>query len=162
MRLRISLFLLAVAAAGFAPTGFAQDAVLSEPGPTFKFEDSQLRTPLMFIAYGDQRFTDPSNQKSANPKVRQWLVNQIATERPSALILNGDSPLAGDNECKTRIDHCGSRQRKRASQAYFDTVLGRAEDGIARNLRTMPAVVGTAMNGHGARSSDCPLPITSR
>lgn len=74
---------------------FAQD-LLSEPGPTFSIPDNQLPSPLTFIAYGDQRFTDPSNNKSANPKVRQWLAARIAREKPAAVILNGDLPLHGD------------------------------------------------------------------
>src|SRR5580698_3714532 len=70
--------------------------LLSEPGPTFRFDNTQLPNPLTFIAYGDQRFTDPTNVKSADPRVRQWLANQIAAERPAAVILNGDVPLNGD------------------------------------------------------------------
>lgn len=73
------------------PTG----QLISEAGPTFRIDDSQLPTPLTLIAYGDQRFTDPANVRATNPKVRQWLVNQIASERPGALILNGDVPLNG-------------------------------------------------------------------
>lgn len=82
---------------------FAQNAVnlptselLSEPGPTFRIEASQLPNPPTFIAYGDQRFTDPANVRSADPRVRQWLVNQIARQKPGAVILNGDIPLNGD------------------------------------------------------------------
>lgn len=74
---------------------FGQD-LLSEAGPTFRIADSQLSSPLTFIAYGDQRFTDPANTKSANPRIRQWLANQIAAEKPAAIILNGDVPLHGD------------------------------------------------------------------
>ena len=48
------------------------------------------------IAYGDQRFTDPSNKKQTDPRMRQFLVGQIAKERPAAVIMNGDVPLAGD------------------------------------------------------------------
>jgi hypothetical protein len=87
----------------FPAVFFAQTAatlptndLLSEPGPTFRFPDNQLSNPLTFVAYGDQRFTDPANVRSANPRVRQWLANQIAAERPAALILNGDVPLNGD------------------------------------------------------------------
>ncbi len=68
----------------------------SEPGPTFRVADSQLANPLTFIAYGDQRFTDPANVISANPRIRQWLANQVAAEKPAAVILNGDVPLHGD------------------------------------------------------------------
>jgi len=70
--------------------------LLSEPGPTFRIDDSQLPNPLMLIAYGDQRFTDPANTRQTNPRIRQWLVNQIAKEHPAAVIMNGDVPLAGN------------------------------------------------------------------
>jgi hypothetical protein len=85
----------------FAQTGAASLStanLLSEPGPTFKVEDRQLPNPVTFIAYGDQRFTDPTNTKSVDPKVREWLVRKIASEKPAALVLNGDVPLNGDME----------------------------------------------------------------
>ncbi len=69
------------------PTGH----LISEPGVTFHIED---RGPI--IAYGDTRFTDPTNVKSTNPKIRRWLVDKIASEKPSAIVINGDVPLAGD------------------------------------------------------------------
>ena len=71
------------------------DRLLSEPGPTFLIADSELPNPLTLVAYGDQRFTDPTNTRQTNPRVRQWLVNQIAKEHPAAVIMNGDVPLAG-------------------------------------------------------------------
>lgn len=75
------------------PTG----QLLSEPGPTFRVADSELPAPLTLIAYGDQRFTDPSNTRQTDPRIRQWLVGQIAKEHPAAVIMNGDVPLGGDN-----------------------------------------------------------------
>jgi hypothetical protein len=48
------------------------------------------------VVYGDQRFTDPANTRQTNPRIRQWLVNQIAHEHPAAVIMNGDVPLAGN------------------------------------------------------------------
>jgi len=71
-------------------------APLSEPGPTFRFADGSLPTPLTFIVYGDQRLTDPANVVSADPKSRAWLANEIAAEHPAAIVLNGDVPLNGD------------------------------------------------------------------
>ena len=68
----------------------------SEPGATFRIADRELSTPATIIAYGDTRFTDPTNIKSTNPKVRRWLVQKIAGEKPSAIVINGDLPLAGD------------------------------------------------------------------
>jgi len=70
--------------------------VLSEPGPTIRIADAQLPNPLMMITYGDQRFTDPSNTRQTDPRMRKWLVEQIARENPAAVIMNGDVPLAGD------------------------------------------------------------------
>jgi len=70
--------------------------LLSEPGPTFRIADDRLPSPLTLIAYGDQRFTDPANTRSTNPRIRQWLVNQITAEHPGAVIMNGDVPLAGN------------------------------------------------------------------
>jgi hypothetical protein len=95
--------LLLFAAAGTAllaqrPTAatLPTDRLLSEPGPTFRIDDNQLPTPLTLIAYGDQRFTDPANTRQTNPRIRRWLVNQIAKEHPSVVIMNGDVPLAGE------------------------------------------------------------------
>jgi hypothetical protein len=92
---RFALLLLAAsvgALLGQQPT----NGLLSEPGPTFRIDDSQLPDPLTLIAYGDQRFTDPANTRQTNPRIRRWLVNQIAAEHPVAVIMNGDVPLAGN------------------------------------------------------------------
>src|SRR5438552_2700305 len=46
-------------------------------------------------AYGDTRFTDPSNVTATNPRARMELVERIAEERPDAVILSGDVPWRG-------------------------------------------------------------------
>ncbi|HVP00887.1 MAG TPA: metallophosphoesterase [Bryobacteraceae bacterium] len=71
------------------------DQLISEPGPAFRIADSELGSPATIIAYGDTRFTDPSNVRSTNPKVRRWLVEKIASEKPAAILINGDLPLSG-------------------------------------------------------------------
>jgi hypothetical protein len=99
--------LLFLAAAALAQTNSPQgkrvtaadlptDQLRSEPGPTFRIADSALPSPMTMIAYGDQRFTDPANVKATFPRVRKWLAERIAQEKPGALVLNGDVPLAGD------------------------------------------------------------------
>jgi hypothetical protein len=50
----------------------------------------------VFIAYGDMRFTDPKETQATNPKVRQWLVDKIASEKPSAIVISGDVPYVGE------------------------------------------------------------------
>lgn len=54
-----------------------------------------MPNPQTFIAYGDIRFTDPVNTRVSNPRVRQWLAQEIGKARPGALLVNGDIPLAG-------------------------------------------------------------------
>src|SRR6202521_711713 len=77
-------------------TALPTDRLVSELGPTFQIADHQIPKLITLIAYGDQRFTDPANTQQADPRIRQWLVNRIAKERPSAVIMNGDVPLAGN------------------------------------------------------------------
>jgi 3',5'-cyclic AMP phosphodiesterase CpdA len=45
---------------------------------------------LTFIAYGDTRFTAPTEASASWPRVRQALVARIAAERPAAILLSGD------------------------------------------------------------------------
>ena len=59
---------------------------------------AQSQRPVTVIAYGDMRFTDPSNTSAANPQARVALVERIAAEHPDALLLNGDVPLRGGTE----------------------------------------------------------------
>jgi hypothetical protein len=72
-------------------------ALLSEPGPTFVVPDSQIPKDWTVIAYGDTRFTDPSNHEVTNPEARRALVAKIAAERPDALLISGDLPYSGDH-----------------------------------------------------------------
>jgi hypothetical protein len=95
MRIKPILLVIALLLAATA-VFFGQTAqLLSEQGPTFRLQDNQLPSPQTFIAYGDVRFTDPVNAAVSNPRVRQWLAQQIAKARPGALLVNGDVPLAG-------------------------------------------------------------------
>lgn len=66
-------------------------------GPDFQKNDSDLSHPLRIIAYGDTRFTDPQETSATNPKMRRWLVDQIANEKPDAVLLCGDVPWHGCN-----------------------------------------------------------------
>jgi hypothetical protein len=83
------------------PTG----DLISQPGPTFRVADTDLPSPVIFIAYGDMRFTDPTNVKSTNPVVRRWLVQRLADEHPAAVFLSGDVPLAGNVQNDYTVYH---------------------------------------------------------
>src|SRR5580692_11973271 len=48
------------------------------------------------IAYGDMRFTGPKETQATNPKVRKWLVDKVASEKPSAIVISGDVPYVGE------------------------------------------------------------------
>ncbi len=43
------------------------------------------------------RFTDPHETQATNPKVRKWLVDKIASEKPTAIVVSGDIPYTGEN-----------------------------------------------------------------
>jgi hypothetical protein len=62
---------------------------------TFSVPDSDLPDPLVFIAYGDTRFTTPSETAASSPAVRQALIAKIAAESPAAIFINGDLPWHG-------------------------------------------------------------------
>ncbi len=50
----------------------------------------------VFVMYGDMRFTDPTETQATNPKVRKWLVDKIASEKPTAIVVSGDVPYVGE------------------------------------------------------------------
>jgi 3',5'-cyclic AMP phosphodiesterase CpdA len=70
--------------------GLACAQQLPAPGTSLDVPDATLATPLRFIAYGDMRFTDPRETDASTPGARRALVEQIAAERPQALLLSGD------------------------------------------------------------------------
>lgn len=63
--------------------------------PTFQVSDSALTSPLVFIAYGDMRFTSPEQTGASDPAARQALIAKAASLQPSAIFLNGDLPWHG-------------------------------------------------------------------
>jgi hypothetical protein len=75
----------------------AAKSLLSDSGPTFVVPVKEIPKRWTVIAYGDTRFTDPANTQVTNPKVRQWLVQRIASEHPDALMISGDLPYDGSN-----------------------------------------------------------------
>lgn len=95
MNQRTTLLLVSIVLFAFVGARAGFQSSTDNSTPTFKIDDSLLHTPRSLIAYGDTRFTDPSNTTATNPKVRRWLVQQIAREAPDAVLITGDVPLAG-------------------------------------------------------------------
>src|SRR5258707_11470978 len=62
---------------------------------TFSVPESALPDPLVFIAYGDTRFTKSSEIAASSPGVRQAMIAKIAAENPAAIFINGDLPWHG-------------------------------------------------------------------
>jgi hypothetical protein len=74
---------------GLVAAGWARAA------PTFSIPDTALPDPLVLIAYGDTRFTQPGETQASSPKARRALVEKIAEENPAAIFINGDLPFHG-------------------------------------------------------------------
>ncbi len=85
------------------------------------------------IAYGDMRFTDPAETEATNPKVRQWLVRKIASEKPTAIVVSGDVPYVGE---------------RAADYAEFHT---ETEVWRAANIPVYPAIGNHEMRGDPAK-----------
>lgn len=65
--------------------------------PLLRVSGRQLSSRPVIVAYGDIRFTDPKEIVATNPKVRRWVVEKIAEEKPIAILLSGDIPYHGIN-----------------------------------------------------------------
>jgi calcineurin-like phosphoesterase family protein len=120
------------------------------------------------IAYGDMRFTDPSVTGVTNPRVRKWLADRIAEEKPEVLILTGDMPLTGANPADWddfQTETAGWREARIVELPATGNheVRGGAVAGIANYLRNFPGLEGhryySALLGSvEVISLDCNLP----
>ena len=121
--LRVLLpFLLPLAA-------FAQQAPVADSAPTFRVPAAELSSHVKVIAYGDQRFHEPTNVVIANPKARAWLVQKIAQQKPDAIQMSGDVPYKG-------IDANDYRQYATETKPWRD-----------ENLRVYPAMGNHEISG---------------
>jgi len=77
---------------------------------------------LDFIVYGDIRFTDPSDRRNTNPKVRQALVDRIAREKPELIVMTGDIVLTGDHADDWKVYEKESKPLHDAGIAIFPTI----------------------------------------
>jgi acid phosphatase type 7 len=95
-------------------------------GPLFTVKLPKSQSPVTVIDYGDMRFTDPSEKKATNPKVRQWLVAKIAEERPVALLLSGDVPWHGGH-ADDYAEYARETKAWRDAQIHVYPALGNHE-----------------------------------
>lgn len=85
MRIRVPVVLMLAAILG-APLRAA---------PTFSVPQKGLPDPLVWISYGDMRFTQSSETEASSPRARQALIARIAADNPAAVFINGDVPWHG-------------------------------------------------------------------
>ncbi|HKE55838.1 MAG TPA: metallophosphoesterase, partial [Pyrinomonadaceae bacterium] len=64
---------------------------------------AKVHDHFRFVAYGDTRFTDPSDIQAANPSVRQQLVLAIANARPDFVVFGGDIAYNGDRAADWKV-----------------------------------------------------------
>jgi hypothetical protein len=62
---------------------------------TFTVPQADLPDPLVLIAYGDMRFTNPAETAATSPVARRAMAQKIASENPAAIFINGDIPYHG-------------------------------------------------------------------
>ena len=77
-----------------APWGVACPAAADEP-PRFEVPASAAAAPLIFVVYGDTRFTQRGDV--VNTVARRALVNRIAGENPTAVLIGGDLVYEGSS-----------------------------------------------------------------
>ena len=80
----------------------------------------------VIIGYGDMRFTDPSEKEATNPKVRKWLVDQLAAEKPTAILLSGDVPWHGQ-VAEDYAQYATETAPWRAANIFVSVALGNHE-----------------------------------
>jgi acid phosphatase type 7 len=84
--------------------GWAQHSPVPPPdGPTFTVPGIAAGRALKIVAYGDTRFTETSNDRDTKPLVREYLVKQIAREKPDAIFMTGDLPFHGANSADWQV-----------------------------------------------------------
>lgn len=102
---------------------------------------------MRWIAYGDMRFTDPSRTQGTNPRVRGWLAERIAQEKPEVLLLTGDMPYTGAkaadwDEFQSETAGWKAEHIVELPAPGNHEIYGGAEQGIANYLKNFPNLEG--------------------
>jgi len=100
---------------------------------------------LHLVAYGDTRFTDPSITGVTNPRVRQWLAEQIGRQHPEAVLLTGDTPFHGGDSADWEEFQRETESWRKVGALELPTtgnheLLG--PEGIPNYLKNFPEIEG--------------------
>jgi hypothetical protein len=152
--LAISVFCLSSlpALAQAAPTQ-ADSALQFQPqappmiGPAITVPGIVPGAPIKLVAYGDSRFTTPANTADTNPRVRQFLVKEVAQEKPLAIFLTGDTPFTGADPADWKVFQQETAAWTAEQLLIFPTtgnheVKGGHDAGIANYLANFPQLKG--------------------
>lgn len=148
--MRISLRRAIVAAVVVALAGVARGQHSPQPPmtePTFTVPGISAGQALKIVAYGDTRFTNVSNNGDTNPRVREFLVQQIAREKPDAVFMTGDLPFHGADPADWQIYRDESAAWTAMHLRVYPTlgnhdVLGGWDAGVANFNATFPELKG--------------------
>jgi hypothetical protein len=131
---------------------FAAAIDASAAAPNFKVPDSELPASPVIIAYGDIRFTNPAEKAATNPRVRRWLVERIASEKPDALLISGDLPWHGANQNDYAVFHEETKSWRDAKlrvypalgnhELYSHSIVENSEAGLANWWAEFPMLRG--------------------
>jgi acid phosphatase type 7 len=116
-------------------------------GPTFTVPGFTPGQPLKIVAYGDTRFTDVKDNVNTSPKVRQYLVKQIAKENPDAVLMTGDLPFHGADAADWQVYRNETAAWNKERLRIYPTlgnhdVLGGWEAGVQNFDATFPELKG--------------------
>lgn len=139
-----------------------------DTSPTFDFTQFKSGAPLHLVAYGDTRFTNPSETSATNPRIRKWLAGRIAEEHPQVLLITGDTPYYGARESDWQVFQSETAPWHAQNILELPTtgnheVYGGAKQGIANYLANFPQIENrryySALLGNvEVISLDCTLP----
>jgi len=136
--------------------------------PTLVFSQFAPGERLHLVAYGDTRFTDPSETAATNPRIRKWLAGRIAEEHPQVVLITGDTPYYGARESDWKVFQSETAQWHAQNVLELPTTgnhetYGGAAQGIVNYLANFPQIENrryySALLGNvEVISLDCTLP----
>ncbi len=141
---RFALF-LSLLSSGMALAQHSPQPALT--GPTFTVPGVAAGQALKIVGYGDTRFTATSNTIDTDPQVRQYLVQQIAAEKPDAVFMTGDLPFTGTNAADWQVYRDETAAWKAEHLRVYPTlgnhdVKGGWDGGIRNFNATFPELQG--------------------
>jgi calcineurin-like phosphoesterase family protein len=119
----------------------------ADSAPTLTFPQFANARQIRFVVYGDMRFAPPSITSGTNPRIRRWIAEQVAQERPQVLLLTGDTPFTGASDADWEdFQNETESWREQGILTLPATgnheAYGGLEKGIANYLKNFPVIDG--------------------